>query len=196
MDFLKKHYEKVLLGLMLAGLIGVLVFMIFYINADKTDMDNKRTSYFNPPVKALTNLDMTLQDSAISRLKTPFVLDLETTNKLLNPEEWQKSLDGNLILAAKKTGSQVAVVTNITPLYLVIRLVSSVTNELGARYNISVERQAAATFVKRRPTSHYVSLGDKANDDFELLQVKGAPENPDALVLEIDGQRGNGDDFA
>ena len=34
MDFLKKHYEKVLLGVMLAGLIGVLVFMLFYIASD------------------------------------------------------------------------------------------------------------------------------------------------------------------
>ena len=187
MDFLKKHYEKVLLGLMLAGLIGVLVFMIFYISNDRTDMETKRTSLINPPVKALTNLDLTLQDSAILRLKSPFMLDLETTNKLLNPQEWQKNLDGNLIPAAKKTGLQVAVVTNITPLYLVIKLVSSRTNELGARYGISVERQAAASRAKRFPTPRYVSIGDKANDDFELLQVKGAPENPEALILKLTG---------
>ncbi len=36
MEFLKKHYEKILLGVVLAGLIGVLVFMMFYIAADKT----------------------------------------------------------------------------------------------------------------------------------------------------------------
>ena len=62
MDFLKKHYEKVLLGLMLAGLIGVLVFMIFYITSDKADMDSKRITLINPPAKALTNLDLTLLD--------------------------------------------------------------------------------------------------------------------------------------
>lgn len=118
------------------------------------------------------------------RLKTPYSLDLETTNKLLNPMEWQKALDGNLIPAAKKTGLQVAVVTSITPLFLVISNVSSTTNELGARYNISVERQAASP-AKRHPVSHFVSAGDKANETFELLQVKGAPENPDALVLKL-----------
>src|SRR5208283_608047 len=70
----------------------------------------------------------------------------------------------------------------------------STTNEMGARYNISVERQAAASRAKRFPTSHYVSVGDKANDDFELLQVKGAPENPDALVLKLTGSgAGSGD---
>jgi hypothetical protein len=184
MDFLKKHYEKVLLGLMLAGLIGVLVFMIFYIAADTTDMENKRTSLINPPVKALTNLDMTLQDSAILRLKSAYNLDLETTNKLLNPMEWQRALD-NTLIPAKITGLHVAVVTNILPLFLVISNVSSQTNELGARYVISVERQAAPTPAKRRPTSHFVSVNDKPNDAFALLQVKGPPENPDALVLKL-----------
>jgi hypothetical protein len=185
MDLLKKHYEKILLGLMLAGLIGVLVFMIFYINADKTSMEDKRNSYINPRVKQLTNLDMTLPDSVILRLKSGYNLDLETTNKLLNPMEWQRSLDGGLIPTASKTGLQVAVVTNITPLYLVISNVSSSTNELGARYVISVERQAAPTLAKRRPTSHFVSPGDKPNVDFGLLEVKGPPENPDALVLKL-----------
>jgi len=184
MDFLKKHYEKVLLGVMLAGLIGVLVFMLFYIASDKEDMARKRESYVNPRVKALTNLDMTLQDSSILRLKSAYNLDLETTNKLLNPFEWQKAQDGSLI-PAKKTGLQVAVVTNIAPLYLIVSLDSTMTNELGARYVFKVERQAAATPAKRRPASHYVSVGEKPNDTFALLEVKGAPENPDGLVLKL-----------
>src|SRR5665213_2871788 len=185
MDFLKKHYEKILLGLMLAGLIGVLVFMIFYIAADKTDMDNKRTSYFNPPVKALTNLDLSVPNRAILRLKAPYNLDLETTNKLLNPMEWQKALDGSLIPVAQKTGLQMAAVTNIQPLYLIISLESTTTNELGARYVMSVERQGDPIPYKRHRTRHYVSVGDKPNETFELLSVKGRPEAPDALVLKL-----------
>ena len=184
MDFLKKHYEKILLGLMLAGLIGVLVFMIFYIAADTTDMDNKRTSLINPPVKALTNLDMTMQDSAILRLKSAYILDFETSNKLLNPMEWQKALD-NTLITVKKTGAQVAVVTNITPLYLVLTFDSITTNELAARYSIGVERQAAATPAKRHKVPRYISKGEKANDTFALVDVKGAPENPDALSLKL-----------
>jgi hypothetical protein len=184
MDFLKKHYEKILLGVMLAGLIGVLVFMLFYIAADKASMEEHGTSLIHRKVNALTNLDMTLQDGAISRLTLPYKLDLETTNKLLNPLEWQKAPDGSLI-PAKKTGLRMAVVTGISPLYFMVSLDSVSTNELGARYVIKVERQAAPTLAKRRPAAHYVSVGDKANDAFALLQVKGAPENPDGLVLKL-----------
>src|ERR1017187_8053235 len=119
MDFLKKHYEKVLLGVMLAGLIGVLVFMLFYIASDRTEMENKNQSLTHPHVKALTNLDLTLEDNSAARLKARYYLDLETTNKLLNPMEWQKTPD-NRFVPKKNTGPQVAVVTNITPLYLIV----------------------------------------------------------------------------
>ena len=185
MDFLKKHYEKLLLGVMLAGLIGLLVFMLFYIAQDKADMASKRDSLINPHVKALTNLDMTVEEGAIMRLKAPYNLDLETTNKLLNPMQWQKALDGSLIRVGKQTGPQMAVVTNITPLYLVVSLDPVVTNELGATYIIRVERQAAPQPAKRRALPHYVKEGDKANDAFQLLEVKGPKENPTALMLKL-----------
>jgi hypothetical protein len=148
-------------------------------------MNDKSQGMINPPVRALTNLDMTFMDSAMARVRTPYVLDLETTNKLLNPQEWQRNLDGVLILA-RDTGSHAAVVTNIAPLYLVVWLDSVITNELGVRYVIKVERQGATTLAKRRAVPHYVSKDEKANSDFGLVAVKGAPENPDALVLKLE----------
>ena len=35
MDFIKKHYEKIMLGVVLLGLVGVLVFMPFLIPSDR-----------------------------------------------------------------------------------------------------------------------------------------------------------------
>jgi hypothetical protein len=186
MQFLKKHYEKILLGVVLAGLIGVLVFMLFYIQADKQAMDDAaRDIINNPSAKPLPDLDPAARDAAVTRLQSPFAIDFETGNKTFNPFEWVKTQDNNLLVRKDtKTGPQMAVVTNITPLYLVLTLDSVMTNELGARYVIGVEKQAAAVASKRHRTQHYVSAGDK-NETFELLQVKGAPENPDALVLKV-----------
>jgi hypothetical protein len=185
MAFLKKHYEKILLGLMLLGFIGVLVFMLFYIASDKDALAAKREVVTNPSVRALTNLDTTLQDSAILRAKSPYELDLETTNKVLNPMEWQRSMDNTLIPVGIKTGPQMAVVTNIVPLYTIISLDQTITNELGANYVIKVEHQAAPTPAKRAPARHYVSLGEKPNDVFALLSIKGAAGDPDGLVLKL-----------
>jgi hypothetical protein len=185
MAFLKKHYEKILLGVMLVGLIGVLVFMIFYIAADRNNMEQESVSLINPHVKELTNLDMTVEDGATARLKGRYGLDLETTNKLLNPMEWQRDPGGTLI-PGKKTGPQMVVVTNMTPLYTIISLESATTNVDGiGRYVIKTEKQAAPTQAKRAPSRHYISPGDKPNEVFGLVSVKGPVENPDALVLKL-----------
>jgi hypothetical protein len=183
MQFLKKHYEKILLGIVLAGLIGVLVFMLFYIAADKQSMDDMANGLINPSAQALPDLDLTTNTAAVTRLQSPFALDLETGNKVYNPFEWQKTLDNQLVRKAGLT-AQVVVVTNIMPLYLVLTLDQVITNTAEPRYVIGVEKQAATTVAKRRHQQHYSSKGDK-NDTFVLVDVKGVAENPDALSLKL-----------
>jgi hypothetical protein len=184
MDFFKKNYEKILLGLVLAGLIGVLVFMIFYIAADKQSMEERASGLLYPRVTALKDLDLTAESNVIARVQSPYHLDFETGNKLFNPMDWQRTLDGSLVKASK-LGPEVAVVTGIKPLYLILTLESVVTNEFGARYVIGVQREAAAVPAQRHRQQRYVSLGDKPNDVFGLVAVKGPADNPDALVLKL-----------
>ena len=168
---------------MLAGLIGGLVFMLLYINSDQQAMAEKGSNLTNPKVKPLPNLDMTILDGTINRAQEPFTLDLENSNRLFNPLEWQKSLDGQgLILKTLRTGPQVVVVTNISPLYTLVWLDSVMTNDMGVRYVIKIQRQGAAQRSKRMVSSQYVSVGDKPNSDFTLLSVKGPPENPEDLT--------------
>jgi hypothetical protein len=183
MDFIKKHYEKVLFCLVLAGLVGALIFMPFYIQSDKEKQEQLKTTRTNPTVNALTSLDLTVQNQAVQRLDSPYNLDLDTTNKLFNPVEWQKGPDG--LVKASQMGISAAIVTNITPLYLIITFDSVITNEFGARYVVGVEKQADKEPYKRHKQDHYISKGDKPNDTFSLQEIKGAPENPDALVLKL-----------
>jgi len=185
MDFLKKHYEKILLGLVLAGLVGALVFMPFYIAADNHAMSDLTESVVNKPGKELPPLDLSGPSAVTARLRANYNLDLESSNRLFNPMEWQKNADGNMIPVAGHVGSQMVIVTNITPLYLIVTLETVTTNEIGARYGIGVEKQGDKKLPNRRHQLKNVAKGDKANDTFTLLDVKGAPENPDALVLKL-----------
>ena len=184
MDFLKKHYEKILLTLALLGSVGLLVAMPLFISADQEAAQQHADTLIHPKVAPLPDLDLDGPNQIIQRLGSPFVLDLETTNKLFNPLEWQKTLDGQLI-RKDDIGDKVLQVTNITPLYLVLKLDKVETNELGVRYSIAVQHQAAVKVAAQRPQHRYVSVGDKANDTFQLLSVKGAPESPDGLVLKL-----------
>ena len=186
MEFLKKHYEKIVLGIVLAGLVGALVFMPFYISSDNhATQESTDQIIMNPSAKELPPVDLTPQTALAARLHSEYKLDLVSTNRLFNPMEWQRTSDGNLIPVASRVGPQMVVITNITPLYLVLQFDSVTTNELGARYVVKVEKQAATAASKRRPVSRSVSQGDKPNEFFSLVQAKGAAENPDELLLKL-----------
>lgn len=181
MDFIKKNYEKVILGIVLLGLVGVLVMMWFVIQSDQQQMKDLQTQIFKSSGAPLPELDLTPENNTVLRLKSPFNLDLDTTNKLFNPVEWQRMSDGTL-KKRSALGANAATVTDITPLYLVISLDDVMTNDLGARYSIGIERQASPNPALRRKQHTYMSKGEK-NNLFTLKDVQGPAENPSALVL-------------
>ena len=162
MDFIKKHYEKILLSVVLLGLVGALVFMALIIPSEQQKVRTITSSIIGGRVVALTNLDLTRQSNVTVQLQSHYRLDFEATNRLFNPVEWVRTPDGRLKKATGIT-PQAAVVTSIKPLYTALTLDSVETNELGARYVIGVERQAAAnpalqehrTFKRRAARNEY-----------------------------------------
>jgi hypothetical protein len=192
MEFIKKNYEKIILGLVLLGLVGVLIGMWFVIQTDVQSMTDLKNTYLSPSAKPLPDLDLSRAETALARLKTPPALDFSTTNKLFNPVQWQKTKDGRMV-RAEKLGVQAAVVTKITPLYFSISLASVETNGLAPRYSLNLEDQSAAIPAQRRRRPHYVSLKETIaertvsgkNEGFTLVAVKGLAENPDELELKL-----------
>ncbi len=94
MDFVKKHYEKILLSVVLLGLMGVLVFMLYLIPSDRQRLADIRQSIISRAVKPLDPLDLTRETNVFERLQSPYKLDFSTTNKLFNPVQWQRATDG------------------------------------------------------------------------------------------------------
>jgi hypothetical protein len=144
----------------------------------------------HPKVVPLAGLDLTQETNVLERLQSPYKLDFSTTNKLFNPVPWQKKADGTLIKGSQ-AGPSTAVVTSITPLYLILALDSMETNsietnELVARYVISMERQASALPSQRGKRQHYASVGEKVGDKNGAFIIKGAsgsPADPGTLKL-------------
>jgi hypothetical protein len=186
MDFLKRHYEKIILSLVLLGVVGALVFLPVVISNDHQQQADMENGLIGGKVTPLPELDMSNRDDVLNRLNSAVGYDFSTTNRLFNPMEWKRTPDGKLIKIknGNEIGAQAVTITKITPLYFVLTLDSVTTNELGARYVISVERQAAALPVQRHKREHYASVGDK-NDTFTVTGVKGAPENPDEIILKL-----------
>jgi hypothetical protein len=188
MDFVKKHYEKILLAVVLLGLVGALVFLPFLIAKDQDEQRKNTLVVLNPPVKPLVPLELLRQTNAIERVQLPYTVDFSTTNKLFNPLQWQKKPDGTMVpVKPGSVGPEAVMVTKITPLYLILSLDSMDTNSLAtnvqsARFVISVERQAAALPGQRIARKHYASWGEKV-DMVKIVEVKGSLEEPAQLQL-------------
>jgi len=184
MDFLKKHYEKVLLGVVLIGLAVAVGFLPFKIADEKQKLQDLSSQRTHPKVPPLTNLDLTMPESAIKRMGVAALIDFSTTNKVFNPMPWQQAKDNHLI-PSMKAGPTAAVVTNITPLYLKMTLDSAIVSSDGsARYLIGVEHEAAPTPDKRKKKQIGAKVGDKT-EAFFLRAVNGPPDNPTNVVLEL-----------
>jgi hypothetical protein len=186
MDFIKKNYDKIILCAVLLGVIGFLVFLPFAISSEQAALKDAHDQVTNPHPTPLPPVDLARQTNVTERVQSAAGFDYSSTNKLFNPLEWKKAADGALFPV--KNGSQPAsavVVAKIIPLYYVISLDSVVTNGLAPRYVVGVEHQGAANPAQRRKQQRFVSPDDPKKDAFTLLQVKGAPENPDQLVLKL-----------
>jgi hypothetical protein len=187
MDFLKKNYEKVILVAVLVGVVGFLLFLPIVISRDQQEMKDNRDKVIVKNPKPLPVLDMTRQDAVLQRLQSPANFDFTTKNKLFNPLEWKKDPKGQMfpIKNGNEIGLGAVVVSKITPLYLVVSLVSVTTNAAEPRYVIGLEHQAAPTLAARKMQTRFTAMDDQKKDVFTLVSVKGDPLNPDELVLKL-----------
>jgi len=183
MDFLKKHYEKLILGVVLVGLAVAVAALPFKVASDKQALEDTRNSLIFPKVKELTNLDLTLAETALKRAATPPRLDFGAPNRLFNPMPWQKTADDRIV-PVDKVGPAAAVVTNLVPLYFRLTLDSVIVSDTGARYVIGVQREAAANPRERGKRQTYCTAESK-NDIFSVVEVKGKPEDPTQIILRL-----------
>ena len=187
MDFVKKHYEKVVMGVVLLGLVVSAAFLPLMIAGERKSLQEMAEKIINRPVKPLPALDLTKQDTLLRRMQTSLTLDFKETNKLFNSVPWQRTPppESRLFKVQKgNVGVEAIVVTKTLPLYLIITLDGVSTNATGVRYAIGVEREAATKLEQRKKKTNYASLNNKS-DTFVIREVRGPTDNPNEVVLEL-----------
>ena len=186
MDFLKKNYEKVLLGVVLLGLAVAVAFLPFKIASEKQKLADLRNQLIHPNVKPLTNLDLAGPESLLQKMAAPAVVDFSVPNKLFNPMPWRKAADGALIkVNATNIGPNALLITNRKELCLVITLDDVTVTEAGGRYRVGVKKEASSNPKEWAKTQKYCKLGDK-NDTFAVREAKAAPDNPANVTLTLE----------
>jgi hypothetical protein len=186
MDLLKKHYEKVLLGIVLVGLAVGTGFLPIMIASERESLEQMRVAMITRQVPPLPEPDLARQSTAFKRADAPLKLDFSSTNKLFNPVPWGKRSDGVIFkMEEGNVGPKAVGITKISPLYTVVSLDSvGPESDSGRRYVIGVQREAALV-ASQRGKKQYYAVPNVKNDAFVVREVKGPAEDPTEIVIEL-----------
>jgi hypothetical protein len=183
MQFLKAHYEKIILSVVLLGLAAAAALMPMRVSKERENEENRRTILLPPKVKELQPVDLTTNAAAISRLEKPPRIELAGDHNLFNPVRWQKRQDGGVIKGTD-AGINALRVTNIVSLRLKLDYEEVGGTPDNQSYQISVLNEAQSP----RPTPRIARVKQK-NNVFTLQEVKGDPANPASLELLLEGEK-------
>lgn len=183
MQFLKKHYEKLILSLVLIGLAIAAALLPIQVSKEKTIIEDFRQEVSRNP-KALQPEDLTEPLSVIRGMDNVSVPQLSGGNNLFNPVRWQKRSDGALI--RNEAGKEVnnLRITEIRPLYLRLEYLEPSQSGDRIRYKVKITQEASDTSSLRNGATRYISL-DRGNDTVTLKSVEGPESSPTRLILEL-----------
>lgn len=178
MQFLKKHFEKIILSAVLVGLGAAAFWLSIAVTEEKKLLTEGFVS--PPPAKPLPGVEsnLALLRGALQTLTNAPSLSLSGEHNLFNPVTWKRTSDGKLFKMTR-SGVDALVVTNITPLYFTITLDSKV----GEGYRMIAQPPK----VPKRPNM-IVRVGQKPSpfQPFTILSAtNGAPGNPSPLALTL-----------
>jgi hypothetical protein len=184
MDFIKKNYEKVLLGVVLLGLAGAFGWLPFKVTAERQNLADITTKLTSTKPKELTNLDLTISSNTLAKLAVPASLDLTSSNKVFNPMPWKKSGERLIKFDDAHIGPKAVAVTKTSPLLLTLTFDNVSPTENGPKYIVGIENLAASNVNQRRKRQISSALNIK-NEMFTVKEVKGKPDDPTQLVLQM-----------
>ena len=186
MEFLKKHYEKVILSVVLLGLLVAAALLPIWVANEKRALEDIENSITTTPRKELKPVNLSTNESVLQRLQKPEHLRLSQGHNLFNPVSWKRRPDGSLlkIQTGAEEGPAALAITNISPLYLRIEFDAVVGVGDNVQYRFKIAREAERSTSKRAPTTRSVPGVGSKNDIFLLKEMK-PKDNPAEFVLEM-----------
>lgn len=179
MEFLKNHYEKVVLSVVLLGLAVVVAFLPSKMPGGEEPAAGGRGAKMKP-------VDLATNEVPIKRLEQLQTVVWYGEHNLFNPVQWRRYKGGSLqkIVNANDVGPGALRIQRIAPLYF------RITFEQMAppKFQFTVVQQAHKNVNSRGPVPVYAVVGEKT-DTFKVLGFRGPAENPTEIALELNDQK-------
>jgi hypothetical protein len=179
-EICKQHYEKLVLILALVLLGVAVVWLYMQTQHEKEKIKEFFTDVGRKTVKMVKSADLTNYTAVLEKAKNPPPLELGLPHNLLNPVKWKQTPQGDIIKEIKgtETGLDKLEIVDIRPLNFTIAF----ERTAGPGYWINVTNEMV---VNNRRIAQFATLNNTNLKVFVLRDVKGAPEDPSELVIEL-----------
>ncbi len=191
MEFLKNHYEKVVLSLVLLLMAGGAVMLVLGAGSVQQELDNFKKVVVETGGQRPDPPNRGEYLAAISNAQ-PRLIDLTKGHKVFNPELWYVNTNGDLIIGTN-VGVSKLFVTEIKPLRLKLELVISGNAERPS-YLVKMTKEFMPKVTDQKPINRSISLNStnyldetkpvrKFNGYLVPRAISGPPDNP---TVELD----------
>jgi hypothetical protein len=188
MDFLKKHYEKIILSVVLLAVIYFALLLPAKIRGERVALQDLLGALGGLATNRVQSVDLAGRQNLLKQLVTPATNQFAGSHNLFNPVPWKRRKDGTPYKVP--TNDEIVNqfrVTAIRPLKFIVAIEEGVTGAGDSlRIKVSVTDQSLMPKNRQRPQMRQpkLAIGD-ANDLFKVISFKGEPANLTDLVLEL-----------
>ena len=186
MQFLKKHYEKIVLGVVLLGVAATSLLLTMRAGDERQKLAEQLQQKVGGKQKPLKPVELAGSIASLERLSKPSVVTLSGEHKTFNPGTWIRKADSSIAPVGDKggRGAEGLTLDKTLPLNLSVTYASVAGTGEPYRYQFIVARDHEKQAPKRRPTTISLTEGTK-NDLFVLREVHGPKDNPTEVVVEV-----------
>lgn len=183
MEFLKNHYEKIILSAVLLLMAIAAVLLVLQVGSVEKELRAFRQDVVGQGGQSLPKSNPNVYKAILSNAQPP-VVDLGQVHKVFNPERWLRDPVGNLI-SGKDVGVSRLQLLEVQPMQLKLELLIGGAPERPS-YLVNITREYAVKTLDQRPTKRSVTLNSTNYLDLPASRqrfivarsIDGPPDNP------------------
>lgn len=184
MQFIKKHYDKIILSAVLLLLAVVAVMLPFAVSAFKTELATSRIQTATTPPAPFEHTDLSTNKALIARSAAPKAPVLSGEHNLLNPRTWTRRADGTLVKSefGAEQGIDAIRVVKIDALKLSVEFVNPDLSLATPTYKFKLINPETRT-----TNTYTLQQGQQASRviPIAIKSVVGPANNPTAFALTL-----------
>ncbi len=177
MEFLKKHYEKVLLSVVLLALAIAAYWLPMAVQQAGAE-SKVPVAPTRPKSNSVPALDFKTELAALRAMASPTPVSFSGEHRLVNPATWKRMPPDGSVKKFLSMGADALVITTIRPLFTLITYDRAASS--GVYINVQQQAKGESKF------QEYLKVSEQSKSKlFTIREVKGDVDDPSEVVIEL-----------